>query len=94
MSQTSAVTTLSGLHVPAEDLTQGTWISRVWIPGTGPAVVLLKDGQVYDISALVATVSALLELDDPVAYLRNLPLGQALVSFEALLDNSDAIDAR
>lgn len=91
MSQTSAVTTLSGLHVPAQDLTQGTWISRVWIPGTGPAVVLLKDGQVHDISALVATVSALLELDDPVAYLRNLPLGQALISFEALLDNSDTM---
>ncbi|WP_397459387.1 fumarylacetoacetate hydrolase family protein [Pseudomonas asplenii] len=92
MSQTSAPTSLSQLNIPAQDLAQGTWISRVWIPGAhaGPAVVLLKDGQVYDISARVATVSALLELDDPVAYLRSLPLEQALISFDALLGNSDA----
>jgi fumarylacetoacetate (FAA) hydrolase family protein len=72
MSQTSAVTSLSDLNAPARDLAQGTWISRAWIPGAsaGPAVVLLKDGQVHDISTRVATVSALLELDDPVAYLR------------------------
>jgi len=92
MSQTSAPTSLSQLNIPAQDLAQGTWISRVWIPGAhaGPAVVLLKDGQVYDISARVATVSALLELDDPVAYLRSLPLEHALISFDALLGNSDA----
>ncbi len=91
MSQTSAPTSLSQLNIPAQDLAQGTWISRVWIPGAhaGPAVVLLKDGQVYDISARVATVSALLELDDPVAYLRSLPLEHALISFDALLGNSD-----
>lgn len=92
MSQTSAVTTLSALNVPAQDLGEGTWISRAWIPGAsaGPAVVLLKDAQVYDISARVATVSALLELDDPVAYLRSLPLEAPLISFDALLINSDA----
>jgi fumarylacetoacetate (FAA) hydrolase family protein len=92
MSQTSAVTTLSALNVPAQDLAEGTWISRAWIPGAsaGPAVVLLKDAQVYDISARVATVSALLELDDPVAYLRSLPLEAPLISFDALLINSDA----
>ncbi|MBC3302958.1 fumarylacetoacetate hydrolase family protein [Pseudomonas sp. SWRI18] len=91
MSQTSAVTTLSALNVPAQDLAEGTWISRAWVPGAsaGPAVVLLKDAQVYDISARVATVSALLELDDPVAYLRSLPLETPLISFDALLINSD-----
>ncbi len=92
MSQTIAVTTLSGLNMLAKDLGQGTWISRVWIPGAtaGPAVVLLKDGQVYDISVRVATVSALLELDDPVQYLRRLPLEQPLISLDDLLKNSDA----
>ena len=92
MSHTSALTTLSSLNVPAKDLDQGTWISRVWIPGAtgGPAVVLLKDEQVYDISARVATVSALLELDDAVAYLRGLPLEQPLISLDDLLLNSDA----
>jgi len=92
MSQTSAVTTVSSLNVPAQDLHEGTWISRVWIPGpsAGPAVVLLKSGLVYDISSRVATVSALLELDDPVHYLRSLPLEVSLISFDDLLINSDA----
>ena len=93
MSKTSAEMPLSELNIPAQDLGEGTWISRVWVPGAtaGPAVVLLKDGQVYDISARVATVSALLELDDPVAYLRNLPLEQSMISLDALLCNSDAL---
>jgi fumarylacetoacetate (FAA) hydrolase family protein len=92
MPQTSVATTLSDLNVPSRHLAQGTWISRVWIPGNtaGPAVVLLKDGQVYDISARVATVSALLELDEPVTYLRSLPLDQSLISVDDLLLNSDA----
>jgi len=91
MSQTSAATPLSAFYVPAQDLAQGTWISRAWVPGVvaGPAVVLLKGTQVYDISARVATVSALLELDDPVAYLRSLPLTTPLISVDDLLINSD-----
>ena len=52
----------------------GTWVGRVWLPDQGPAVVLVKAGAVHDISAHVATVSALLEVADPVAYLRALPL--------------------
>jgi fumarylacetoacetate (FAA) hydrolase family protein len=91
MPQTNVAITLSDLNTPAQDLTQGTWIGRVWILGAtaGPAIVLLKDREVYDISVRVATVSALLELDDPVAYLRSLPLEQALISVDALLRNSD-----
>ncbi|MNJ43333.1 Fumarylacetoacetate (FAA) hydrolase family protein [compost metagenome] len=67
----------------------GTWVGRVWLPEQGPAVVLVKAGAVHDISTHVATVSALLEVADPVAYLRGLPLGQALIELPALLDNSD-----
>ncbi|MCP1496636.1 fumarylacetoacetate (FAA) hydrolase family protein [Pseudomonas migulae] len=91
MPQTNVAITLSDLNTPAQDLAEGTWIGRVWIPGAtaGPAIVLLKDREVYDISVRVATVSALLELDDPVAYLRSLPLEQALISVDALLRNSD-----
>lgn len=90
MSQAITATTLSELNVPAQDLAAGTWISRVWIPTVGPAVVLLKDGQVYDISARVSTVSTLLELDDPVSYLRTLSTTESLVSFDSLMSNSDA----
>ncbi|MFJ2547808.1 fumarylacetoacetate hydrolase family protein [Pseudomonas sp. NPDC087612] len=67
----------------------GTWIGRVWLAQQGPAVVLVKAGAVHDISAHVATVSALLEVAEPVAYLRSLPLGEALIELPALLANSD-----
>ncbi|MBV4499899.1 fumarylacetoacetate hydrolase family protein [Pseudomonas shirazensis] len=67
----------------------GSWVGRVWLPEQGPAVVLVKEGAVHDISAHVATVSALLEVADPVAYLRSLPLADALTELPALLANSD-----
>ncbi|MGG5289165.1 fumarylacetoacetate hydrolase family protein [Pseudomonas shirazensis] len=68
---------------------RGSWVGRVWLPEQGPAVVLVKEGAVHDISAHVATVSALLEVADPVAYLRSLPLADALTELSALLANSD-----
>jgi fumarylacetoacetate (FAA) hydrolase family protein len=61
----------------------------VWLPEQGPAVVLVRSGAVHDISAHVATVSALLEVADPVAYLRSLPLAEPLIGLPALLGNSD-----
>ena len=67
----------------------GSWVGRVWLPEQGPAVVLVKAGAVHDISAHVATVSALLEQPDPAAYLRALPLADALIELPALLANSD-----
>jgi len=67
----------------------GSWVGRVWLPGQGPAVVLVNAGAVHDISAYVATVSALLEVADPVAYLRALPLAAPLTELLALLENSD-----
>lgn len=67
----------------------GSWVGRVWLPDQGPAVVLVKAGAVHDISGHVATVSALLEVADPVAYLRALPLARPLAGLQALLDNSD-----
>lgn len=68
----------------------GSWVGRVWLPDLGPAVVWVKAGAVYDISAHVATVSALLEVADPVAYLRALPLDEPLTGLSTLLDNSDS----
>lgn len=67
----------------------GSWVGRVWLADQGPAVVLVKAGAVYDISTHVATVSALLEVADPVAYLRALPLAEPLMALSVLLDNSD-----
>lgn len=69
---------------------QGTWIGRAWLPDAGPAVIYLRRDQVHDISRHVATVSALLEHDNPVDFLRSLPLEQPLASVDRLLANSEA----
>lgn len=92
MSQASTPNSLFTLDALGEVFTEGTWIGRVWIPGAqgGPAVVVLKENNVFDISTRVATVSTLLEHNDPVSYIRDLELGQPLISLEKLLANSNA----
>jgi fumarylacetoacetate (FAA) hydrolase family protein len=92
MSQASNPNSLFTLDTLREVFTEGTWIGRVWIPGAqgGPAVVVLKENNVFDISTRVATVSTLLEHADPVSYIRDLELGQPLISLEKLLANSNA----
>jgi len=77
------------LHHDTSVFKTGSWVGRVWLPGQGPAVILVKAGAVHDISAYVATVSALLEVPDPAAYLRALPLTEPLIELLALLQNSD-----
>ncbi|TCP79737.1 fumarylacetoacetate (FAA) hydrolase family protein [Pseudomonas putida] len=77
------------LSQDASAFDSGSWVGRVWLADQGPAVVLVKAGAVYDISTHVATVSALLEVTDPVTYLRALPLAEPLVALSVLLDNSD-----
>jgi fumarylacetoacetate (FAA) hydrolase family protein len=77
-------------YTPADDFSAGTWVGRAWRPGVGPAVVVIDDTGVHDISAAAATVSALFELDDPVGFVRAARRGEALGTVEALLSNSDA----
>lgn len=77
------------LSCDASVFDSGSWVGRVWLPEQGPAVVRVKAGAVYDISTHVATVSALLEVDDPAAYLNALPLAEPLIALPALLANSD-----
>lgn len=79
------------LHHNASVFETGCWVGRVWLPEQGPAVVLVKAGAVHDISFYVATVSALLEVADPVAYLRALPLAEPLAELSQLLANSDPV---
>jgi len=76
---------------PPDDGYAGTWIGRVWIPGPtgGPSVVLVRDDGVYDITRHAATVSALLDLPDPVGFLHSLPIGARLGAVDELLRNSD-----
>jgi fumarylacetoacetate (FAA) hydrolase family protein len=78
-------------YVPPAGGYAGTWIGRAWVPGEagGPSVALVRPDGAYDVTRHVATVSALLDLADPVAFLRSLPADRRLGSVEELLRNSD-----
>ena len=48
----------------------GLFVGRVWRPGIGPAVVVLRDGRLVDVtSPEVPTMRDLLELGDPAGWL-------------------------
>jgi fumarylacetoacetate (FAA) hydrolase family protein len=78
-------------YVPPQDGYAGTFVGRAWLPGEagGPAVVVVRDDGVYDVSRHVATTSALFDLDDPTGFLRALPPGERLGAADDLLRNSD-----
>ena len=59
----------------------GTWLGRVWLPEvSGPGVVTIRDGQVFDITSVQApTVRDICEMPDPATYVRKAegrPLGR------------------
>ncbi|WP_024520003.1 fumarylacetoacetate hydrolase family protein [Bradyrhizobium sp. Tv2a-2] len=63
--------TLATAEVLPEDGTSGALVGRVFLPQAGgPAVVAIRDGGVFDVSAKFATVSALCEADDSARALR------------------------
>ncbi|MBY0238964.1 MAG: fumarylacetoacetate hydrolase family protein [Burkholderiaceae bacterium] len=70
-------------YLPA-DLERALLVGRVWRDNVGPCVVLVRAGQVFDITAHCATVSDLLERDDLLAFARSVP-GQALGDAAALI---------
>jgi fumarylacetoacetate (FAA) hydrolase family protein len=78
-------------YTPPEDGYAGTWVGRAWVPGdlAGPSLVLVRPDGVFDVSRHVSTVSALLDLSDPVGFLRALPADGRLGLAEELLRNSD-----
>ncbi|AOF91178.1 fumarylacetoacetate hydrolase family protein [Sinorhizobium sp. RAC02] len=57
----------------AGNFSQGTFVGRVWRPDVqGPAVVVLRDGKLCDItSKIIPTMRDLLENDDPAAVARS-----------------------
>ncbi|HAV07425.1 MAG TPA: fumarylacetoacetate hydrolase [Rhodobacteraceae bacterium] len=67
----------------------GTFIGRLWRPGIGPAVVTLRAGHLHDVTCpAVPTLSALLELHDPVGWLRETP-GEAVCALADLSPTDD-----
>ena len=60
------------------------------MPGQGPCVVLANGDDVFDITASVATTSALFDHADPVGFLRGFSRADRLGSLAAILRNSEA----
>ena len=74
-----------------DDHERATLIGRAWLPEVGgPAVVCVRDGGVYDLSAIAPTCAQLLELDDPVAAVRGASSLPAVGSLQDVLANSAA----
>ena len=71
----------------------GTFVGRVWNAAAGgPAVVVISNGAVHDITAKeIPTISALIEMDDPVAFVKS-QKGAALGDLALLLEGQ-GIDA-
>jgi len=67
------------------DLSRATLIGRIW--RDGPCVVAVRGGEVIDITAVVPTVSALLEHDDALGVARH-AAGHSLGSVEELLEQA------
>ena len=72
----------------------GTLVGRAWLPAAhglpaGPAVVALRADGLHDISDLAATISDLVELDDPAAAVRA-AAGRHVGALQAILDNTAA----
>ncbi|MSO99622.1 MAG: fumarylacetoacetate hydrolase [Acetobacteraceae bacterium] len=71
-----------------EDAAMASLGGRVWRPDVnGPAVVAIRDGQAFDISAACATMRDLCEAADPATILRAAG-GDAIGSVAALLANT------
>ncbi len=63
---------LTAASLLPDDKTAGALVGRAWLPSaSGPAVVAVRDGGIYDITANYPTVSALAEQADPAAALRD-----------------------
>ncbi len=81
--------TLSAKTTLPQDGFAGTLIGRVWLPQEdGPAVVVIREDGVYDISRAAPTVAGLLNDKDPLALLRAAPRDRRLGSLAELLANT------
>jgi fumarylacetoacetate (FAA) hydrolase family protein len=63
----------------------GVFVGRVWRGGVGPSVVAVRDGAVFDITSSDApTMRDLLEIADPVGYVRATP-GERLAGLDEII---------
>ena len=77
------------MPVLPDEIGSGTWVGRVWKPGVGPCVVLAAQSEAFDITAAVATTSALFDMADPVGFLAGVRRGESLGRLSDIFANSD-----
>lgn len=81
-----------------EDAENAVLVGRAWLPDGfmsavgGPAVIVVRDGDVYDISASAATMSDLINNEKPLALLQN-AAGAKICTLADLLGNIVAHNA-
>lgn len=75
-------------YLPA-DMDAATLVGRVWLPGKtpGPAIAVLREGQVFDLTAHVPLMSELLAKDNPVHFART-AAASAIGSISDILANT------
>lgn len=75
------------------DGTAGTLLGRAWLPGEGPAIVVLHEDGIFDISRTAPTCAGLLNEPDPAAIVAAAPRDRRIGDIAAVLANS-AADSR
>ena len=75
-------------HLPS-DLSDALLVGRVWRAGdiNGPCVVVVRNGEVFDITAQANTVADLLDQADVAAFVRSAQ-GESLGRVEPLIENA------
>lgn len=74
------------------DHADATLVGRIWDPvAGGPSVVVVRDGDAFDLSGEFATMSELCEIDDPAGAVQRAG-GPRVGSIDALLANSSSVD--
>ena len=80
--------TLTARSMLPDDGATGTLAGRVWLPqAEGPAVVAVREGGVFDVTARFPTISALCEEDDPAQALREAK-GERIGELDGILANT------
>ncbi|HEX6440709.1 MAG TPA: fumarylacetoacetate hydrolase family protein [Stellaceae bacterium] len=81
---------LDPAHCLPEDGCAGTLVGRASLPSEGPAVVLLRDDAVFDITRATPTVAGLLNEPDPLAVIAAAARDRRIGSIGEILANSAA----
>lgn len=83
------MTEFDARQVLPEDADRATLVGRAWVAGDpgGPAVIAVRDGAVFDLTAITPTMRDLLERDDAVAIARE-AAAPRLCSLDELAANS------